>query len=134
MLSAVGGEGMTMVRLLIAFGLLAAPILGRAAAYAADEDTACNDKESTMEIVTCLDEAVADWNQVVDGAVATATEGGSPEYVEAVKAAQDLWLKYRDANCLTYRLGEGTIAAVEAAECRLRMTKDRARELNGSAD
>ena len=87
-----------------------------------------------MEIVACLDEAVTEWDQVVDGAIATATDGGKPEYVEAVKSAQDLWLKYRDANCLTYRLGEGTIATVEAAECRLRMTKDRAHELNGSAD
>ena len=39
--------------------------------------------------------------------------------------------KYRDANCLYYGLGEGTIARLDAGECMRSMTEARARELEG---
>jgi uncharacterized protein YecT (DUF1311 family) len=51
-----------------------------------------------------------------------------------LRAAQRLWIKYRDANCLYYRLGEGSVAIVDGASCFLRMTKERALELEGPGD
>jgi len=46
-----------------------------------------------------------------------------------LRAAQRLWIQYRDANCGFYALGEGTISRVEAAECMRSMIEARAREL-----
>jgi uncharacterized protein YecT (DUF1311 family) len=50
---------------------------------------------------------------------------------EQLRAAQRLWIQYRDANCLYYGMGEGTIAGVDAGECLRSMTEARARELEG---
>jgi uncharacterized protein YecT (DUF1311 family) len=41
-------------------------------------------------------------------------------------------LAYRDANCLYYRMGEGTIAQLDAGECMRSMTESRAKELEGA--
>lgn len=104
--------------------------LGFAApAHAAGEGEDCGDKSTTADIVTCIEQRVGEWERVLAEAVTTSAQSGSPEYASALDKAQSLWFQFRDANCLTYRLGEGTIAAVEAAECRLRMTKERAAEL-----
>ncbi len=59
---------------------------------------------------------------------------GEPKQREQLRVAQRLWIQYRDANCLYYGLGEGTIARVEAGDCMLRMTQSRAIELEGKED
>ena len=41
---------------------------------------------------------------------------------DQLRAAQRLWVQYRDANCLYYGMGEGTIARLDAG---------RAKELEG---
>ncbi|OCX28019.1 hypothetical protein QU42_27115 [Bradyrhizobium sp. UASWS1016] len=48
---------------------------------------------------------------------------------EQLRTAQRLWIQYRDANCLYYDLGEGTIARLDAGECMRSVTETRAREL-----
>ncbi|KRQ14215.1 hypothetical protein AOQ73_01380 [Bradyrhizobium pachyrhizi] len=48
---------------------------------------------------------------------------------EQLRTAQRLWIQYRDANCLYYDLGEGTIARLDAGECMRSMTEARAKEL-----
>ena len=35
---------------------------------------------------------------------------------EQLRVAQRLWIQYRDANCLYYDLGEGTIARIDAGD------------------
>jgi len=50
---------------------------------------------------------------------------------EQLRSAQRLWIQYRDANCLYYGLGEGTIAPIDAGECVRNMTKARPEELEG---
>jgi len=55
----------------------------------------------------------------------------SPAQHDQLRTAQRLWIQYRDANCLYYRMGEGTIAMIDAAECMHKMTEARARELEG---
>jgi uncharacterized protein YecT (DUF1311 family) len=60
-----------------------------------------------------------------------ALKDAGPARREQLRAVQRLWIQYRDANCLYYDMGEGTIARIEAGECMRRMTEARARELEG---
>ena len=71
-----------------------------------------------------------------DGDGLFATRPGLRAAVEALaeqrdqlRTAQRLWIQYRDANCLYYDLGEGTIARLDAGECMRSMTEVRAKEL-----
>jgi len=48
--------------------------------------------------------------------------------------AQRLWIQYRDANCLYYDLGEGTIARIEAGYCMKELTQTRAVELESKTE
>ena len=63
-------------------------------------------------------------------AVGQAVERRLPES-DQLRAAQRLWVQYRDANCLYYGMGEGTIARLDAGECMRSMTEARAREFEG---
>jgi uncharacterized protein YecT (DUF1311 family) len=51
-----------------------------------------------------------------------------------LREAQRLWAQYRDANCIYYSLGEGTIVRIDAGDCMYWMTKSRALELEGKDD
>jgi len=84
-------------------------------------------------MVDCLNDKTAFWDKRLNAAYATALKEAEPKQREPLRAAQRLWMQYRDANCLYYRLGEGTIARVDAADCMYRMTKSRALELEGKA-
>ena len=59
---------------------------------------------------------------------------GEPKQREQLRVAQRRWIQYRDANCLYYGLGEGTIARIDAGDCMLRITQSRALELEGKDD
>jgi uncharacterized protein YecT (DUF1311 family) len=61
-------------------------------------------------------------------------KAGQPEQRKQLRVAQRLWIQYRDANCLYYDLGEGTIARIDAGECMRSMTESRAKELEGKED
>ena len=63
-----------------------------------------------------------------------ALKDAEPKQREQLRVAQRLWIQYRDANCLYYGLGEGTIARIEAGECMRNMTEARANELEGKED
>jgi len=58
-----------------------------------------------------------------------AMKDAGPAQRDQLRAAQRLWIQYRDANCLYYGLGEGTIARIDAGECMRNMTQARAKEL-----
>jgi uncharacterized protein YecT (DUF1311 family) len=106
--------------------LLASP------AFAGDQgepDNACDG--STYEMVECLKAKTAYWDKRMIIAYQMAIEDAQPKQREQLRAAQRLWIKYRDANCLYYDLGEGTIARIEAGECMRNMTQARAKELEG---
>ena len=51
------------------------------------------------------------------------------ERKDAFRDTQRKWIAYRDANCLFYANGEGSISRIEAATCQLVLTRDRAQEL-----
>jgi uncharacterized protein YecT (DUF1311 family) len=85
-------------------------------------------------MVECLKGLTANWDKKLNTAYAAVLKAAQPKQREQLRAAQRLWVQYRDANCLYGRLGEGTIAAIEAADCMYRMTTARAEELDGAAE
>jgi uncharacterized protein YecT (DUF1311 family) len=84
---------------------------------------------STPEVVNCLMAKTAQWDKRMTAAYQQALTDAVPQQHDQLRAAQRLWIQYRDANCLYYDLGEGTIARIDAAACMLSMTEARAREL-----
>ena len=84
---------------------------------------------NTFEMVECLKARTAQWDKRMTVAYQQALKDAVPQQREHLRAAQRLWIQYRDANCLYYGMGEGTIARIEAGECMRSMTEARAREL-----
>jgi uncharacterized protein YecT (DUF1311 family) len=121
---------MAIPRILMAvalIGLLSAP-----ASHAGDQgDPAQACDGSTFEMVECLKGKTAQWDKRMTIAYQQAMKDVSPAQREQLRAAQRLWIQYRDANCLYYEMGEGTIARIDAGECMRSMTEARARELEG---
>jgi uncharacterized protein YecT (DUF1311 family) len=90
---------------------------------------------STYEMVDCLKAKTAQWDKRLNVAYRKALDDAqSDKQREQLRAAQRLWIQYRDANCLYYDLGEGTIARIDAGECMRSMTEARAKELEGKGD
>ena len=86
---------------------------------------------STPEMVDCLNAKTAQWDKKLNAAYKAALDAAQGKQRDQLRAAQRLWVQYRDANCTYYFMGEGSIARVEAADCTYRMTKARAEELSG---
>jgi uncharacterized protein YecT (DUF1311 family) len=97
------------------------------AAEEADKEPSCDG--STNQIVECQKAKLARLDQRLNAAYQQALKNASPGQLEQLRIAQRLWLQYRDANCLFYDKGEGTIARIETGSCMLSMTEARAREL-----
>jgi uncharacterized protein YecT (DUF1311 family) len=108
----------------------AAAILLASAAHAGDQgepEKSCGG--NTYEMAECLGAKLAQWDKRMTVAYQQAMKDAGAEQRTQLRAAQRLWIQYRDANCLYYRMGEGTIAALDAGHCMLNMTEARAREL-----
>ena len=86
---------------------------------------------NTFQMVECLKARTAQWDKRMTIAYQKAIKDAGEKQREQLRSAQRLWIQYRDANCLYYGLGEGTIARIEAGECMRDMTKARAEELEG---
>jgi uncharacterized protein YecT (DUF1311 family) len=84
---------------------------------------------NTYEMVECLKASTAQWDKRMTIAYQQVLKDAGPQQREQLRAAQRLWIQYRDANCLYYGLGEGTIARIDAGDCMRSMTEARAREL-----
>lgn len=84
---------------------------------------------STLEIVDCVNAHAQRWDKKLNAAYQAAMKRQSASQRERLRAAQRLWVQYRDANCRYYAMGEGTIARIEAANCVRAMTRQRATEL-----
>jgi uncharacterized protein YecT (DUF1311 family) len=100
------------------------------AAYGADATENCGGNGNTQTMVECAQARTAEWDERMNVAYQQALkDASSSRQRDQLRAAQRLWVQYRDANCLYYGLGEGTIARVDAAGCMLSLTETRAREL-----
>ncbi len=104
------------------------------AAFAApgdDELERCHARDSTMEIVDCLEGFTKQWDGKLNAAYrqalaqADADAGQGPQ----LRAAERAWLQFRQQNCAYYASVSGTIRQVLGADCMARMTRDRALEL-----
>jgi uncharacterized protein YecT (DUF1311 family) len=119
-----------MIRRMLLIAAMAALLVPAAQANdAGDPDQNCDG--STAEMVDCLAVKTQRWDKRMSIAYQQAMKDASAPQHDQLRAAQRLWIQYRDANCLYYGMGEGTIARVDAAECLRRMTEARARELEG---
>jgi uncharacterized protein YecT (DUF1311 family) len=111
----------------------AAVILALASAAQAgdqgDPDKSCDG--NTFEMVECLKAKTAQWDKRMNVAYQQALKDAGNAQRDPLRAAQRLWIQYRDANCLYYGMGEGTIARLDAGECMRSMTEARAKELEG---
>ena len=94
-----------------------------------DPEASCDG--NTFQMVECLKAKTAQWDKRMTIAYQQALKDAVPAQHDQLRAAQRLWVQYRDANCLYYGLGEGTIARLDAGECMRSMTEARAKELEG---
>jgi uncharacterized protein YecT (DUF1311 family) len=86
---------------------------------------------NTYQMVECLKAKTAEWDKRLNLAYQKAVQDAGSSQRDQLRAAQRLWVQYRDANCLYYGMGEGTIARLDAGECMRSMTEARAKELEG---
>ena len=108
----------------------AAMCLAASLAHAGDQgdpEKSCDG--NTYEMVECLKARTAQWDNRMTIAYQQALKESVPQQHDQLRAAQRLWIQYRDASCLYYGLGEGTIARIDAGECMRNMTQARAKEL-----
>ena len=115
--------------MMIAAAALALLVPAARAGDQGNPDQACNG--NTFEMVECLKAKTAQWDKRMTMAYQQALKGAERKQSEQLRAAQRLWIQYRDANCLYYGLGQGTIARLDAGECMRSMTQARAQELEG---
>lgn len=94
---------------------------------------ACLDKpenQATMGMVDCMAAETRIWDQRLNREYQATLRALEPETQARLRAAQRLWVQYRDANCLTHRtLTGGSIDQLTGADCMMRMTAWRAIEL-----
>jgi uncharacterized protein YecT (DUF1311 family) len=86
-------------------------------------------QSNTNDIVTCVGALADEWDKRLNATYKQLMKDSESGEQTALKAAQRLWIKYRDANCGYYYAGPGTISRIAGAECFRSMTKDRTCEL-----
>jgi uncharacterized protein YecT (DUF1311 family) len=106
-------------------------LVARAALAGDQGDPAQSCDGSTFEMVECLKGKTAQWDKRMTVAYQQAMKDAGSAQRDQLRAAQRLWIQYRDADCLYYGMGEGTIARIDAGACMRSMTEARARELEG---
>ena len=94
-----------------------------------DPEQSCDG--NTFQMVECLKARTAQWDKRMNVGYQQALKDAVPAQRDQLRASQRLWIQYRDANCLYYGLGEGTIARLDAGECMRSITEARAKELQG---
>jgi uncharacterized protein YecT (DUF1311 family) len=127
----VGGQDEELTGAMRIAAITAAVLIGAAAFAFADEqgESEQHCDGSTYEIVECLKAQTAQWDKRMTVAYQQALKDAEGKQREQLRAAQRLWIQYRDANCLYCDLGEGTIARIEAGYCMKELTQTRAVEL-----
>jgi uncharacterized protein YecT (DUF1311 family) len=117
------------LKILIIAAAMVAVAAGAHAGNQGEPEQSCDG--NTFEMVECLKARTAQWDKRMTIAYQKAMKDAGEKQREQLRSAQRLWIQYRDANCLYYGLGEGTIARIEAGECMRNMTRARAEELEG---
>lgn len=118
-----------MLRMAIGLAAVLALVSAAHAGDQAEGEQSCDG--NTYQMVECLKAKTALRDKRLNVAYQKAVQEAQPAQRDQLRAAQRLWVQYRDANCLYYGMGEGTIARLDAGECMRSMTEARARELEG---
>ncbi len=115
--------------------LLASSIAGPALAAGMFDDgyQPCGNESSTLAIVACVQGKTQVADKRLNAAYTSLQRGVDAGQREPLRAAQRLWVQYRDANCRFYGAQDGTIRNIKAAECLRAMTEARAAELEDAA-
>jgi len=119
----------TMLRMAIGLTAVLALVSVAHAGDQGDPEQSCDG--NTYQMVECLKGKTAQWDKRLNIAYQKAVQDAQPAQRDQLRAAQRQWVQYRDANCLYYGMGEGTIARLDAGECMRSMTEARAKELEG---
>lgn len=87
---------------------------------------------STPAMIECMGAETERQDVRLNKAYKDIMAGLSSERQKQLQEAQRLWLKYRKANCdFYYNPDGGTIARVDANQCFMSATAERAKELEG---
>jgi uncharacterized protein YecT (DUF1311 family) len=108
------------------------PAAARAEMFGKDYQP-CGDRPDTATITACIGNKARAWDRRLNTAYQALESTIDPEQREPLKAAQRLWIQYRDANCRFYAAHSGSISSILAAECTRAMTQDRTLELEQAA-
>ena len=115
-----------MIRIWTTAAALLLAVASACAGEQGDPEPGCDG--NTYQMVECLKARTAQWDKRLNTGYQQALKDAQPAQRDQLRNAQRLWVQYRDANCLYYGLGEGTIARLDAGECMRSMTEARARE------
>ena len=118
-----------MLRISVRAAAMLALVSAAQAGDQGDPEPSCDG--NTFQMVECLKAKTAQWDKRLNAAYQKALLDAGSAQRDPLRAAQRLWVQYRDANCLYYGMGEGTIARLDAGECMRSMTEARAKELEG---
>jgi len=88
----------------------------------------CRDR-STTDIVACVNASAKTWDRRLNTSYQALLQRSEPGQREPLKAAQRLWIQYRDANCRFYAAGPGSLSQIEGAECLRAMVQQRTCEI-----
>jgi len=91
----------------------------------------CRD-QPTAELTACIGARAKVWDSRLNAAYQALVQRSEPGQREPLRAAQRIWIQYRDANCRFYAAGGGTISQVESAECLRAMTQQRTCEIEAA--
>jgi uncharacterized protein YecT (DUF1311 family) len=123
--------GMTII--ILCATISAARAESACTAYGEEYQT-CGDR-STADIVQCVGKLYDQWQQRLDAAYKKLLGmEQEADRLKRLKQSQEIWLKYRDANCEWYETGEGTIHRIWGSECMRQMTACRALELEDAGE
>lgn len=93
----------------------------------------CMNKANGVNVAMqdCIKAEHAQWDKKLNSNYQALLKSLEPAAQTKLKAAQRLWIQYRDANCDTYyaQYEGGTMASLNAGSCLLDMTAARATEL-----
>jgi uncharacterized protein YecT (DUF1311 family) len=121
----------------ISAAALVAICLGMSPAIAADREfskefDACMDKAGgvTPAMIDCISAELKRQDALLNENYRKLMASLSTKRKQALQEAERAWLKFRDSNCdFYYDPDGGTAARVDANECLLNATSDRAKEL-----
>jgi uncharacterized protein YecT (DUF1311 family) len=114
---------------LVAFAAACAASSAHATDMFGDSYKPCGDAASTAAGVACVAAKTKVWNTRLNADYKEIQGSIDKAQQEPLRAAERLWVQYRDANCRFYGSHEGSIGELQQAECLRAMTQDRALEL-----